>query len=375
MHRALELAQGGLGWTSPNPMVGCVLVRNGCIVSEGWHQRNGAEHAEVLALRACPDPSGATAFVNLEPCNHVGRQPACCTELHRAGVTRVVYGSEDMNPVTRGAAMQWLPLHGVEVRAGVLQAECDRFLDYYQHSHGSQRVFIHLKLALSLDGKAACANGRSQWLSGRESLGLAHYLRQLYDGVLVSARTALADMSRLSVRPEQLVAYYTLPDTTPARQPVRIILDPRFELAERLAKLPLAEPGGNWRSHLPQIVLAGDKRLLPASDPVANNLRIVLLGLDSSATGQLEWEDLASRLRSLGLMSILVEGGPSLAAGLLRQRAADKITLVYTPRLLGADGIGFTPEMGLREVSEGIKIADVSRTTLGYDCVVTGYPV
>jgi diaminohydroxyphosphoribosylaminopyrimidine deaminase / 5-amino-6-(5-phosphoribosylamino)uracil reductase len=374
MHRALELALGGLGWTSPNPLVGCVLVRAGNIIAEGWHQRDGQEHAEVLALRACSNPRGATAYVNLEPCGHVGRQPACCAKLAEAGIARVVYGSEDANPITRGLAREWLPQHGIAVSAGVLREDCNRLLDYYLHSHRTDSAFIHLKLALSLDGKAACANGQSQWLSGPASLGLAHFLRQQHDGVLVSARTALADRARLSVRLEQLGEYYCLPPSAPPRQPVRIILDPRFELADRLAGLPLADPAGAWRGHLPQLVLAGRKDKLPGTPPRLSGLRVELLGLDCAPGGPLAWARLAVGLRELGIGSVLVEGGPGLAAEMLRQRAADKLTLVHTPRLLGADGIGFTPDWGAEAVGACPRLAHNISFGLGDDCIVSGYP-
>ncbi len=375
MHRALELALGGVGWTSPNPLVGCVLVKDGAIIAEGWHQRDGQEHAEVLALRACADPRGATAYVNLEPCCHVGRQPACSMELIRAGVSRVVYGSEDANPVTRGQALALLPQHGVKVSAGVLQAQCERILDYYQHYHASDQAFLHLKLALSLDGKAACFNGQSQWLSGPASLGLAHYLRQLNDGVLISAKTAKADRARLSVRLAQLNPYFTLPSTAPPRQPVRIILDPRFELAGTLGQLPLADASGNWRAELPQLVLVGRREHLPPVPPAANGLRIEVLGLDGPPKSPLDWRTIATAIRRLGINSVLVEGGPGLAAEMLRQRAACKLTLVFTPRLLGADGIGFTPAWEAETVAAGVQLADPRRFGLGDDCIVSGYPI
>jgi diaminohydroxyphosphoribosylaminopyrimidine deaminase / 5-amino-6-(5-phosphoribosylamino)uracil reductase len=374
MHRALELAQGGLGWTSPNPLVGCVLVRAGRIIAEGWHQRDGQEHAEALALKACPDARGATAYVNLEPCTHVGRQPACSALLAAAGVERIVYGSEDANPVTRGRALELLPALGIAVQAGVLKDECDGFLDYYQHSHRADTVFLHLKLAVSLDGKAACANGHSRWLSGPASLGLAHYLRQKYDGVLVSARTALADGARLSVRPEQLAAYCELPPTAAPRQPVRIILDPRFELAPRLGELPVADTAGAWRVHLPQLMLVGRREHLPAQTPAAKGLRVELLGLDGLGDQPLAWATLAAALRRRGLISVLVEGGPRLAAELLRQRAVHKLTLVHTPHLLGRDGLDFTPVLGCDSVSDCLSLRGVSGFRLGNDCIVSGYP-
>ena len=223
IHECLELALEGLGWTSPNPLVGCLLVRDGEVIGRGFHARDGEEHAEVRALRDAGDARGASAYVSLEPCSHVGRQPSCCHELAAAGVKRVVWGCDDANPLTAGRAASLLPELGVEARGGVLREQCERLLDYYLLAQRSRRPFMHLKLALSADGKIACPDGHSQWLSGPESLGYAHFLRLKYDAALVSYRTVLADDPRLTVRDEQLGAYRRPPDS-PRRQPARIVL-------------------------------------------------------------------------------------------------------------------------------------------------------
>jgi diaminohydroxyphosphoribosylaminopyrimidine deaminase/5-amino-6-(5-phosphoribosylamino)uracil reductase len=372
IYETLELAHRGLGWTSPNPLVGALLVREGAVIGRGAHLHDGAEHAEVLALREAGDARGAACYVNLEPCAHVARQPSCCHELCQAGVTRVVYGTEDADGRTANQAQRVLAGLGVACRAGVLRDECARFLDYYSHGHCLRRVFIHLKLALSLDAKLACATGHSQWLSGPESLGYAHYLRQKYDAVLVGHRTVAADDPRLSVRPETLAPYRELEAGTAPRNPVRVILDPRFALLHELPRWRLGSLDGSFRSHLPRLIFAGRSAALPVG--VVLPAHVELLGLAASTGGQLSFDELARRLWGLGMRSLLVEGGARLARELLKQRAVDKVSLVYTPRLLGDDAQGFSPPLGCQAIEDGIRLNGSRAFSLGQDCVMEGYP-
>lgn len=372
IYETLELAHHGLGWTSPNPLVGALLVREGAVIGRGAHLRDGAEHAEVLALREAGDARGATCYVNLEPCAHVARQPSCCSELALAGVSRVVYGAEDADQRTAGRAQGALAAQGIACRAGVLREECARLLDYYLYAHSLSRPFIHLKLALSLDAKLACANGHSQWLSGPESLGYAHYLRQKYDAVLVGHGTVAADDPRLSVRPETLAPYRELEAGTAPRNPVRVILDPRFALLAELPRWRLGDLAGSFRSHLPRLILAGRRDALPAAAEVPPHVE--LLGLEADAAGRLSFAELAQRLGDLGVRSVLVEGGARLARELLKQRMVDKVSFVYTPRLLGDDALGFSPALGCRTIEDGIHLCDCRRIAFGQDCLIEGYP-
>jgi diaminohydroxyphosphoribosylaminopyrimidine deaminase/5-amino-6-(5-phosphoribosylamino)uracil reductase len=370
---ALQLAHAGLGWAAPNPLVGAVLVREGQVIGRGAHLRDGEEHAETLAVRAAGDARGATCYVNLEPCTHVGRQPSCCHELAQAGVTRVVYGAQDGDPRTAGQADGVLAGLGIACTPGVLKGECADFLDYYLYGYCMQRAFIHLKLALSLDAKVACANGHSQWLSGPESLGYAHYLRQKYDAVLVGYRTVQADDPRLTVRPDVLGAYRDLTAGTKPRNPVRVVLDPRFELLARLQLLKLSNVDGCWRGDLPRIVIAGWREYYPEQEPGIPGL--VLLAPATTSTGELSFTDLARQLYGLGIRSLLIEGGAGVAKSALRQRAVDKLSLVYTPTLIGAEGLGFTPELGSTAVATCPRLERPRAEALGRDCLLSGYPL
>lgn len=372
LKQALEVARGGLGWVSPNPLVGCVIVRDGGVIGTGFHGRYGDIHAEVAALRDAGDARGATAYVTLEPCTHHGKQPPCCEALIAAGVKRVVWGMEDPNPVTGGKAQAVLEAAGI-VAENAHDGRCEEFLDYFATACSDNRPFIHLKLALSLDGKAACPSGHSQWFSGPEALGYAHYLRLKYDAVMISARTAIHDNARLSVRTDALENH--LPDhTAKLRQPVRVILDLRFETLAMQDQLALFEAGGDFRDNMPMAVIAGEAGRMP--DPAGYPEGVRLIGLsEKTNTGQLRFYELASRLWDLNIRSVLVEGGGGLSAELIRQHAVDKMTMVYTKTIVGADGRGFTPPLGNERVTHCPRLTPHRAFVLGDDAVLEGYPV
>jgi len=372
MHEALVLAQGGLGWASPNPLVGCVLTRAGRIIGRGYHARDGERHAEVQALLDAGAAMGATAYISLEPCSHIGRQPSCCHELSRAGVERVVWGAQDADPRSARQAESALHQLGIANTGRALVRECEQFLDYYLSARSHQRAFAHLKLALSLDSKLACPTGHSQWLSGPESHGYAHYLRLKYDAVLVGFRTVLADNPRLTVRPDVLAAYYGSVPQVRLRQPVRVVLDPSGELLPQLAELALAQTEeGAFREQLPRLIL------ICASDRAPDRLTVPhtqVVALAAGEDGRLSFAEIFQRLYRLGIHSILVEGGGRLAAELIRQQAVDKLTLVYTPKLIGADGLGWTPQLQCQQISDCPLISTDQPKIMGNDVILEGIP-
>lgn len=372
MHEALRLALGGLGWASPNPLVGCVLVRDGRIIGRGFHAQDGEAHAEVRALGEAGDARGATAYVSLEPCSHVARQPSCCHELARAGVERVIWGALDVDPRSAGQAETTLHQLGLTQTGRALVDDCERFLDYYLTSRSRQRTFAHLKLALSLDGKLACPTGHSQWLSGPQSLGYAHYLRLKYDAVLVGYRTALADNPRLTVRADALAGYAEQLSGMQLRQPARVIVDPRCELVPGLAELNLARfEDGEFRERLPRLVLVCRREFAPDGLKVPHTQ---LVALDVKDPQPLLFAEIFQRLWQMGIHSTLIEGGGGLAAELLKQQAADKLTLVYTPVIIGADGIGFAPKMDCRYIGDCPRISVTRQLMLGNDALIEGVP-
>ena len=231
MARALELARKGLYTTHPNPRVGCVIVRDGQIVGEGWHERTGEPHAEPNALRAAGDKArGATVYVTLEPCSHHGRTPPCADALVTAGVARVVAGMQDPNPEVAGRGMQRLAQAGIEVRSGVLEAEARAlnpgFLKRMEHG----LPFVRVKLAMSLDGRTAMASGESQWITGPAARAAVQRLRAQASVVLTGADTVLADGARLTVRAAELGLDEATTALAMSRPPLRVLIDGRLRV-------------------------------------------------------------------------------------------------------------------------------------------------
>ncbi|MBM3464963.1 MAG: bifunctional diaminohydroxyphosphoribosylaminopyrimidine deaminase/5-amino-6-(5-phosphoribosylamino)uracil reductase RibD [Armatimonadetes bacterium] len=287
MRRALELAARALGDTSPNPVVGAVLVRDGEIVGDGWHQRAGLPHAEVEALAAAGDRArGATLYVTLEPCNHQGRTPPCTEAVLQAGIARVVAAVADSNPLARGG-LAWLRERGVEVSCGLLEDEARRLNRFFFTWIARRRPFVTLKWAMTLDGRAATASGHSQWITGPEARALVHCERAAHDAVLVGIGTVLADNPRLDARVDGV-----------SKPRLRVVLDPRGRTP---ADARVLDPS------------LGPTLVLPTRD-----LSEVLRGL-------------AAR----DVLSVFVEGGPTVHGAFLRAGLVDRVLAFVAPKGVG----------------------------------------
>ena len=359
MYRALQLARRGLGWISPNPQVGCVIVRDGRIISEGWHRKLGEVHAEVDAISRAADCSGAEAFISLEPCSHVGKQPSCTSALIEAGISRVVYAFDDPDRRSCGKARSILEQAGISVESGLLADEAQLQLDYFSHINRDSLCFCCLKLAISMDGMIACGNGSSQWLSGEQSLGYAHFLRQKYDAILVGSGTVERDDPRLTTRPEVLASYLTDSSEFRLRNMVRVVLDRDFNLLASLHEYRISKLDGPFREELPKLIFVGNRDKLPDTSPED----VELIGLDIREDGYIRYAELFRELRRIGISSLLVEGGASVAASLLEQDAADTIALVATPVLVGSDGLSFSPRLSLEALADArrYRLLDTAR--------------
>lgn len=382
MAECLALARRGLGWTAPNPPVGALILRGGEVLGRGWHAELGALHAEAAALadararHGLEALRGAECYVSLEPCSHIGRQPSCCHALAEAGIAAVHYGCEDADPRTAGRAKAVLAGLGVGCTGGLLEAECRSFVEHYLHEKRTGQVYAHLKLALSLDAKLACGNGASQWLSGPQSHGLAHYLRQKYDAVLVGSGTVLADNPRLTVRAETLDAYCPSSELR-LRHPVRVILDPRFELLPRLLDpaggLAAAVPPEPRSSFRPWLVVVGLSQHKPGN--VALPPGVELFAMPGVVDGRIDFHALYEWLyRSASITSLLIEGGAVVAQECLAQRAVERITLVYTPLIIGAEGLGFAPPLAAESLDAALRLDDVEAAMLGSDVAMSARP-
>lgn len=345
MRQALELARRGSGTAYPNPMVGAVIVKDGAVLAEGWHERRGGPHAEVHALRqAGPAARGATLYVTLEPCNHHGATPPCTEAIIDAGIARVVFAAADPNPKARNGADR-LRRAGVEVTGGV-EAEAARSLNAaFFHVHERDTPYVAVKLAVSLDGAIASAPGTRTQLTGMEANHHTHRLRAQHDAIVVGARTALTDDPLLTVRGVD----------TPLR-PLRVVLD-----AE--AALPVSSQLVRTAHETPLLVLcaldADDARVRRLEDAGVSVLRVPRSGrrLDLAAC--------RGALAGHGVATVLVEGGGVLASALLDAGLADRLYLYIAPRLLGVGSVA-----GLRVNGRGQWT--LSRTErLGPDTLLT----
>lgn len=320
MQRALTLAARGLESSHPNPSVGCVVAQRGQVVGEGWHERAGEAHAEVTALRAAGiQAAGATVYVTLEPCSHQGRTPPCAAALTAARVTRVVYATADPNPLVNGAGAAALRAAGIVVEAGLLELEAIAlnagFFRRMQHG----RPLVRVKLAMSLDGRTALANGESRWITGEEARRDVHQWRARSSAVLTGIGTVLADDPRLDVRLAQEAG------AGPRRHPLRVILDTQLRTPQQAR---LFGTGGEVLI-LTTLTAPDDPR---AATLTARGARIESL---PAAANRLDLPAVLDRLGELELNEVLVEAGATLAGELLRQALADELLLYVGPRLLG----------------------------------------
>lgn len=353
MRLALRLALKGAGRTSPNPMVGAVLVRGGRIIATGYHQRAGGDHAEIVALkRAGERARGATLYLNLEPCNHQGRTPPCTLSLIRAGVKRVVAGMVDPNPLVSGRGLRRLSRAGIQARVGVLEEECRRLNEAFKKYITRRSPFVILKLAASLDGKIATSTGDSQWITETASRNYVHSLRNQVDAVLVGIGTVLADNPRLTCR---------LPG---GRNPWRVILDGRLRIPLKAHLLRQREPGKT-------IVVTGPrsprKKIEAIQDCGARVWKFPL------RAGRISFAPVLKKLAQMGLLSVMIEGGATMASWALKEDIVDKILFFYAPKLIGGEGRGMIGGLGIRKMSQVRSIKNIEIKRFGTDFLVSGY--
>lgn len=337
-----------MGATSPNPRVGAVIVSDSRVIARGYHRAFGALHAEADSLAKLPPgrASGATFYVNLEPCCHQGKTPPCTRALIEAGIGRVVYGMIDPNPQVNGRGLTELRKAGIDIRGPVLEEEARELNRGYLKFRRTGRPWVTLKLAQSLDGRIAAADGDSQWISSPDSLKLAHRLRAEHDAVLVGINTALVDDPRLTVR---LVR---------GRNPRRVVLDSHLRLLPE-ARLFDADTG-------PVLVAT---QLYPPTDK-ARRLKergADFIWLPPAEDGALDLNVLLDELGQRGILYLLVEGGAKVFSSFIRSDLYDDIVMVTAPIIVGGDGIPSVTSLGLERISDAVKLRLVKRKAYGPD--------
>ena len=352
MREALRIARNAEGRTSPNPLVGAVIVKDGKIIAEGWHRQAGTPHAEIHALNMAGDLSrGATLYVTLEPCSHFGRTPPCTQAIINAGISRVVAAMSDPNPKVAGHGFELLRAAGIAVEVGLLEAEARRLNEVFLKWITRRLPFVTMKFACTLDGKIATVAGESQWISSEESRRFTHHLRDINDAILVGVGTVLADNPSLTTR------------LVEGKNPVRVIVD------------------SNARTPLESKVVA-DKSArtivaVTANAPPDKVRALKLRGVEVITAGNFERVDLTALMHALAereITSVLVEGGGTIHFSMLRARLVDKVLAFIAPKLIGGSrALSAVGGEGFAKLSDAVELDNFTAQTLGADILISGY--
>jgi diaminohydroxyphosphoribosylaminopyrimidine deaminase/5-amino-6-(5-phosphoribosylamino)uracil reductase len=358
MAKALALASRARGQTSPNPMVGAVLVKKGKIIGEGYHKKAGGPHAEVIAIdNAGERTKGATLYVNLEPCCHKDkRTPPCTRKIIAAGIKKVVTAMKDPNPKVSGKGITELESAGIKVVSGVLEEKAVRFNEFYTKHITTGLPFVLLKVAMTLDGKIATPEGESKWITGEKARAAVHGLRGSVDAILSAIGTVKADNPRLTCR------------TAEDRDPVRVIIDPRLEV----------RPDSNVLCIPPETIIVTRRDRREGRGPESEGKKGILMRkgariieYEGDKVG-MKW--LLQELGSMGITSLLVEGGSSLNSYCLESGIVDKVMFFIAPKIIG--GRNSFPAVGgstFRRLEEAYRVEDLSVKRIGEDVLIEGY--
>jgi len=357
MKMALHLAKKGRGYTSPNPLVGAIIVKGGQVKGRGYHQSIGEAHAEVNAIEnAGSEARGATLYVNLEPCNHTGRTPPCTRKILEAGIKRVVFAMEDPNTIAGGGAA-FLKKHGVEVRKGVCEKQAQRLNEAFIKYVQTKRPFVILKCAATLDGRIATRTGDSKWVTGEKARRFVHQLRHGVDAILVGIGTIRADDPSLTARL----------GSRKGADPVRIVLDTHLSISPEARILKLDSDSDT-------ILVTGRKIAEDKKKSVQK--RGVRFIRQPNASDQIDLNLLMDQLGSMGIASVLIEGGSRVIASAFSSGIVDKIHFFYAPKILGGDdGVPICRGTGRRLMKESIRIKNIRIRRFDDDVMIEGYIV
>ncbi len=347
MKRAIALARRGVGRVSPNPLVGAVLVKNGRIVAEGHHLYAKKDHAEVVALeRAGRRATGASLYLNLEPCTHQGRTPPCVDRILEARVAQVYVAVRDPNPQVAGKGIRRLRKQGIAVHEGLCRDEAIVLNEKYLHFMKRKRPFVLLKLAMTLDGKIATGSGQSQWITGAQARKEVHRLRYEYDAILVGVNTLLKDNPSLDVR------------WTRSNSMIKVIVDSSLRTPTR-AKV--------FNSSDQVIIFCGRQAAKKRLETLSKKATVIRV---SGKKGQLSWKEVLAHLGRLKVTSLMIEGGSRVAASALRARVVQRVSFFYGPKLLGGGGLSGIEDLGIAGLKEAIQLGPLRLRRLGPDFVV-----
>ena len=348
MHRAYELALQGWGKVSPNPMVGAVIVKNGRICAEGYHQRYGDTHAEVNALEKLKGKAaGATLYVTLEPCSHWGKQPPCTDAIIKSGIKEVIVGCLDPNPVNNGKSIKLLRKAGIKVTVGILNDELNRMNEVFNKYIITKRPWVITKTAQTLDGKIACLSGDSKWITSQEARDYAHHFRFGVDAILVGINTVINDNPRLNATPNKRIK--------------KIILDTTL-------KTPL-------RAHLFSGTQQEDVFIFTSIKPTIKHAKLLRKATIITAPlfkGKVNLPWVIDYLGQHGISSVLIEGGASVVGEAIKQRLVDQMMVYVAPKIMG-EGLASIKGLTIKSVKDIVKLRKVNVQPIGADILITAY--
>lgn len=350
MQRAINLAERGRGWTRPNPLVGCVIVKNGKIIAEGYHEKIGGWHAERNAiLNSDADITGATAYVTLEPCCHHGRTPPCSNLLIERGIKKVFIGSRDPNPLVSGKGAKQLRTAGVEVVEDFMREECDKLNPIFFHYIQTKRPYVLLKYAMTADGKIATSTGESKWITGETARAKVQETRHQYSAIMVGVETVLADNPMLNSR---------MPN---ARQPIRVVCDSQLRTP---LDCQLVQTANEYRTVIATV--CEDLQKIEQYRPLGVEMLVC-----KAKNKRVDLEDLLQKLGEMQIDSLLIEGGSSLNFSALESGVVNRVHCYIAPKLVGGKQAK-TPigGEGIVDLSRAVKLKLVSMEMVGEDILI-----
>lgn len=348
MELALKLAEKGRGLTSPNPMVGCIIVKRGRIVGKGWHKKAGTGHAEVIAIdEAGKKAMNSTMYVTLEPCSHWGRTPPCTERIMEAGVREVVIGVKDPNPLVHGYFE--LKARGLKTRIGILESECEKLNEAYIKWMKTKKPFVILKVAMSADGRIATKTGDSKYITSKEARTLVHKLRTEVDAVMVGLNTVFRDNPELT------------PRLWKGKDPLKIVVDSTLKIPKNC----------NLMKHPAKLIIATTNKAKKNNIAKLQEKGVKVL-MTKSVKGMVDMTELMKQLGRHEITSVMIEGGSELNSSAIKARAVDKIFIFTAPKLIG-NGLGAIGNLGVNKIDKAINLKDTKCSRVGKDMLVEAY--
>lgn len=370
MKQALLLAKKGAEETSPNPMVGAVVVKDNKILGKGFHEFFGGPHAEIYALRqAGKKAKGATMYINLEPCGHQGKTPPCAKQIIKNGIKRVVVAMKDPNPVNNGKSLKKLKRAGIQVKSGICEQEAKRINESFVKFITTKMPFVIIKAAQSLDGKIATNTGQSRWISGTRARRYVHQIRRRVDAILVGVETILKDNPLLTARLKDGGSNHFVDKRRSLpllKQPAKVIVDTKLRTPIDARIFSKNSPG--------KVIIATTKHASKRKIESLRKKNACVLQVNIDDKGRVDLEELFLELGEQGISSILIEGGGNVIASALNRRLADKVLLFIAPKIIGGKEAKTSVEgEGISEISQALYLREVDVKKIGEDILIEGY--